>query len=185
MRALCAALLLLLLHAAACSKSPPDPAADAAAARTLVGGSPTSSTTAGSQDGSSGGAVWQGTYTSAPGTLYIPSDWSSVHWSPPPTSAGIGTGTLVIAIDSATHRLQGTVGGPLGPAIVSGKVSAESVTASVVRKDPADRGFAGTLVGTITSDRIDGTLNVSLGEASAVRRATFSLSRGDDGGRLQ
>jgi hypothetical protein len=46
----------------------------------------------------------------------------------------------------------------------------------VVREDPNDRGFAGTLLGTMSGGRADGTMNVSLGEASAIRTATFALT---------
>jgi len=45
-----------------------------------------------------------------------------------------------------------------------------------VRADPGDHGFAGTLVATIDEGHARGTMNVSLGEASAVRVATFDLA---------
>ena len=50
------------------------------------------------------------------------------------------------------------------------------VTATIARTDPSDRGFTGTLVGLIGADHVDGTMNVSLAEADAIRTATFALS---------
>jgi hypothetical protein len=85
-------------------------------------------------------------------------------------------GTLTVTVDGASGRATGEVGGPLGPANVEGLVADGKLTAAVRRKDPTDRGFTGTLAGAITGDKVDGTMSMSLGQASSLRSATFSLA---------
>jgi hypothetical protein len=121
--------------------------------------------------------AWRGTYHSATATLYVPSEWKSVHWKVPETPQGVGDGTLELTVDPATHRVLGTLDGPLGPATIDGFASGHALTATLARKDPADRGFAGTLVGVVDDDAVTGVVHAALAEASAIRTATFSLSR--------
>lgn len=121
---------------------------------------------------------WRGTYTSVAATLQIPPEWKGVHWTVPATPAGLGDGTIDLSLDPGTGRVEGLVDGPLGPARLSGYAtpgSAGEVTATIVRTDPSDRGFTGTLAGTRDATHLDGTLNVALAEAEAIRKATFSL----------
>jgi hypothetical protein len=122
-------------------------------------------------------AAWRGTYHSATATLYVPSEWKSVHWKVPETPQGVGDGTLELTVDPTTHRVFGTLDGPLGPATIDGFASGHALTATLARKDPADRGFAGTLVGAVDDDAVTGVVHAALAEASAVRTAIFSLSR--------
>jgi hypothetical protein len=119
---------------------------------------------------------WRGSYKSASGELYIPPDWKNVHWNVKETPAGLGEGSLTLSVDPANGRALGSLDGPLGPALVDGLVSAGKLTATITRKDPADQGFTGTLVGSIGPDHAEGTMSISLAEASAVRKATFTLS---------
>jgi hypothetical protein len=119
--------------------------------------------------------AWRGSYTSAAGTLYIPPDWK-VRWSGGDASTGIGEGTMTISIDPSSRRVAGVLDGALGPATLDGIAVDGKMTATISRKDPADRGFSGTLVGSIDADRASGTMSVSSGEASTVRTATFALS---------
>jgi hypothetical protein len=121
-------------------------------------------------------STWTGTYKSGIGSLYIPADWKNVRWSSVDTDKGIGDGTLTLEVDSATGGVQGTLEGALGPAIVAGVAVDGKLTATIVRKNPADRGFAGTLVGAIDKEHAVGTMNLASGEASAIRAATFSLA---------
>ncbi len=121
--------------------------------------------------------AWTGTYTSNAGTLYIPEDWKSVHWTVPDTSAGLGPGSLALTVDGPTGRVTGTLTGPLGPATLAGLVADGKITANIARQDASDRGFTGTLIGTLSADHGEGTIHVALAEVSAVRTATFSLSR--------
>jgi hypothetical protein len=99
-----------------------------------------------------------------------------VRWSGVDAAAGLGEGTMTLEIDAATGRVVGTVEGPLGPAIVDGVVLDGKLTASIVRKAPSDRGFSGTLLGSLDRDAAEGTMNLSSGEANAIRSATFTLS---------
>jgi hypothetical protein len=73
----------------------------------------------------------------------------------------------------------GALEGPLGPAVVDGVFVDGKLAASIVRRNPSDRGFAGTLLGSIDHDRGAGTMNLSSAEASAVRVATFALARAE------
>jgi hypothetical protein len=118
---------------------------------------------------------WRGTYKSEPGTLYIPPELK-VSWKPSETSAGIGEGTISLSVDHGSGRVRGDLDGPLGPAALTGLAAEGKVTATIVRKDPKDRGFAGTMIGTLGTERGEGTLNVSLPEGGAIRSATFVLS---------
>lgn len=121
--------------------------------------------------------TWTGTYSSTAGKLYIPEDWKSVHWNVPDTPAGLGDGTLSLTIDGASGRVAGSLAGPLGPATLAGMASDGKISATVAREDASDRGFAGTLQGTLAGDHGEGTIQASLAEVSAVRTATFSLSK--------
>jgi hypothetical protein len=122
--------------------------------------------------------TWRGTYTSAPGTLTIPPRWKDVHWSPTDTTTGIGQGTLDLSIDPITRHVVGSVEGPLGPASIAGVEANDTITANVARRDPADRGFSGTLVAEIAQGRCAGTIRGSLAEAGEVLTASFALAPG-------
>ena len=118
--------------------------------------------------------AWKGSYTSAVGPLYIPAGWH-VRWSGGDANVGVGAGTLSLAIDLTNHRVTGTVDGPLGPATLDGFAVDGKLTATVARKEPADNGFTGTLEGSFENDQVRGTMNVSSGEASTIRTASFAL----------
>lgn len=118
---------------------------------------------------------WHGTYRSESATIFVPPEWKGVRWSVPATSSGLGDGAMDIAIDVG-GRVSGSLDGPLGPARLDGVVSGSTITASVLRRDPSDHGYGGTLIATVAGEGIQGTMNLSLGEAGAVRSATFSLS---------
>jgi hypothetical protein len=121
---------------------------------------------------------WRGTYKSGPGTLYIPSEWKNVRWSGSEGPSGTGEGAISLRVDGA-GRVLGAVEGPLGPAVVDGVLLDGKLTASIARTNPSDRGFAGTLVGTIDHDHGSGTMNLSSAEASSIRLATFNLVPAD------
>jgi hypothetical protein len=121
--------------------------------------------------------TWSGTYKSEPGALYIPADWKNVHWSGSEGPIGTGEGTISLHVDGASGRVLGAVEGPLGPAIVDGVLVDGKLAATIARKNPLDRGFAGTLLGSIDNDRGTGTMKLSSAEANAVRVATFSLAQ--------
>ncbi len=125
--------------------------------------------------------AWRGTYKSTSGSLYIPADWKEVHWRVKETSDGIGEGTIALELDPMTGRVHGTLNGSLGQGKVAGFVSEGKLTASIVRSDPSDEGFAGTMIASVVKDRIAGTMAVSPATAGAVRTGTFELSPAPDG----
>jgi hypothetical protein len=174
----CRCIVAALVFGSACDKSPTEGhveptgaavadanVAVAPAPPSPTGGNPTVRTT----------SAWRGSYKSAAGALDFPPDWKNVHWSAKDDGAGIGEGIIALHIDPLTGRVLGTVEGPLGPAVLEGFAADGKLTASIARKDPADQGFQGTLVGAVGNDRAEGTLNVSPAEANAIRTATFML----------
>jgi hypothetical protein len=131
-----------------------------------------------SASGSAVASSWTGVYTSVAATVYVPADWKNVRWRVAETDAGVGDGTIALHVEPASGRVRGTLDGPLGPALLDGLATESDMTATIVRKDPSDRGFTGTLMARVAVGRVEGTISASLGEASAVRKATFTLSPG-------
>ena len=119
-----------------------------------------------------GANAWRGAYKSVESVITLPAD---VKWRVPESTAGIGDGTLALTADPA-GRVNGTLDGVLGPAVVVGLLADGRLTGSVLRKDPSDHGFTGTLAADLGDADARGTLHVTLAEASAVRQATFELS---------
>jgi len=119
---------------------------------------------------------WRGTYKSVASALTAPADGKKTHWSDTQTTAGIGDGALALTVDGATGHVSGTVDGPLGPATIDGVVTDGKLAATLRRKDPTDQGFTGTILGSLAGDRLEGTMNVSIGLANALRTATFTLA---------
>jgi hypothetical protein len=122
-------------------------------------------------------SAWSGTYKSTASAITVVPEWKKVHWSDTQSTQGVGDGTMTLAIDGATGRITGTLDGPLGPATLDGAVADGKVTASLVRKDPSDQGFTGTLLGTVATDKVEGTMNASPGGGGTVRTVTFTLAR--------
>jgi hypothetical protein len=173
---------MALVSAVACSKPAADAAHSDAGAAAPVASAALADAQAEAPPPAKGATVtWTGTYKSSAGKLYIPEDWKSVHWNVPDTPAGLGEGTLSLTVDGATGRVSGTLAGPLGPATLAGIAGDGKLSATVARQDASDRGFAGTLQGSFSGDHGEGTIQVSLAEVSAVRSATFSLSKSGEG----
>jgi hypothetical protein len=157
----------------AASTSAQAPVASASAAPARSAAAPTASAGASSS--------WHGSYKSTASALEVPADWKKVHWSDTQSTAGVGDGTMALAVDGAPGRVTGSVDGPLGPATVDGVVADGKLSATIRRKDPADHGFTGTLLGAVKTDRIGGTMDVSLGTAGVVRTASVVLTPGAGG----
>ncbi len=167
-----------LVLACACSKTsigeaPPSPATGSATASASPSASAGASASVAPEPSPTGVAAWKGSYKSAPGTIVLPKD---VKWKVPETTAGVGEGTISLTVDRATGRVRGKVDGVLGPATVDGVAADGKLTATVAREDPADHGFTGTLSGDVGNASTQGTMNVALGDVSAVRSATFDLA---------
>ena len=183
-----AELLLGIVAAAAalaptgCAKNPADANQNAVVeAHADAGSAPSPTATGAPANGAASVAQaasseWRGSYESVPGTLYIAPQLKGVKWVVPETDAGLGAGTITLAVDRGTGRIRGTVEGPLGPATVDGYADGPTLSATVARKDPTDRGFTGTLAARQDDAGVSGTLNVALAEVSAVRTAAFHLT---------
>jgi hypothetical protein len=163
--------LVVAALACACGKASTDAKVEPTAASSTVPG-PIPTSAAASHSGTS----WRGTYKSAAGTLYIPPAWKDVHWKVKETGSGLGEGVIAVQLDPANGRVVGTLDGPLGPAEIDGLDAEGTLTAAIARKDPTDQGFMGTIVGSIANGRAEGTMYLSLAEASAIRTATFTMS---------
>ncbi len=120
--------------------------------------------------------AWKGGYKSAAATLSVPPDLAKTHWSDTKSTAGLGEGTVTLTIEGGSGRARGTIDGPVGPATIDGLAADGQITASVRRQDPTDRGFTGTLVGTVKDDKIEGAMSLSPGQAGVLRTASFTLA---------
>ncbi len=128
--------------------------------------------------GASAGS-WSGNYKSAALPLSLPTGkgYEDVKWQGDDSGVGLGDGALSIAVDGATGVVAGTADGALGNIVLDGVVVDGQMTASITRKDPADRGLTGTAIGKVVGDKIEGTMNLSLPEANVIRKATFTLTK--------
>jgi hypothetical protein len=165
---------LAALLVSACAKSSagdgPAPQASTAPVASASGPAKAAPTPAASAAGTS---TWKGTYKSVEGTFVLP---EGVKWKVPESPAGLGEGTIVLTLDRGTGRAQGTVDGALGPATIDGVAKDGHVTASVSRADPGDQGFTGTLQGSVADAGVQGTMNLTQANVTAVRNAPFELA---------
>ena len=162
-----------------CDKAHGDgaPAATAAPSSGQSDAGPAGAVAASSAPAAAGATVaWRGSYDSVAGLLYIPADWKDVHWKVKDSDTGVGAGTITMHVDSKSGRVLGALEGALGPATLHGLVSDGKLTATISRSDPSDEGFMGTLVGSLAKGRAEGTMNVSLAQAGAIRTATFTMA---------
>jgi hypothetical protein len=171
------------LLTAAChgSKSAPPSNADSTASATASAAG-TASASPTSAAGAQAIARWSGTYTCEPASIYVPDgkEWSGVKWRGDDAGDGIGQGTLTLRIDPASRRVEGTLDGVIGEAIVEGRFEDGALAASVERKAASDRGFTGTLIGTVPADKpetMSGTMRLSLGDGRLIREGRFTATR--------
>jgi hypothetical protein len=151
------------------------PVVSASASASTVASAPSPSASAPSTASASS---WTGSYKSAGASLYVPTQkpFDVVKWRGDDAGGGVGDGTLDLAVD-ATGQVSGTGTGALGAVLVSGMYADGELTASLARKDPSDGGFTGTAVGKLAGDKIEGTIHLSLPNATSLRTATFTLSK--------
>jgi hypothetical protein len=173
-----ARLVLVLALAAACGRpssgEAPTSSAAAGASQSAGVASITPSAPSASSAPASDHRSWHGSYSSAVGALNVPPERAKGRPTDTDPSAGVGAGTVSLTDDGG--RVTGTLDGVLGPALVDGVLAGDQLSAAVVRKDPADRGFAGTLTGKVSGDHGDGTMTLSSGQGGSIRTATFTLS---------
>ena len=173
---------LALLAVVGCNgKSSGDaPAASSPAASVAVASASATPSAAPSASAASNaaGSTWSGTYKSTGASLYVPTQkpFDVVKWRGDDAGGGLGDGSLDLTVD-ATGQVSGTGAGALGAVLVSGMYADGELTASLARKDPTDGGFTGTAVGKLAGDKIEGTIHLSLPNATSLRTATFTLSK--------
>lgn len=125
------------------------------------------------------GASFEGTYTAAPSSLFIPEgkEYASVKQAKDDPTKHVGEGKLALTSD-AQGFVRGTIdSGPAAPALVEGTLSEGVLKGSVRRKDPSDDGLTGTLVGKVSGDALEGTMTLSNANASILRQAKFTAKK--------
>ena len=124
--------------------------------------------------------VWNGTYTSSPGSLYVydGGEWKGSISAVTTRPSALARGPLSLTLDPASPTVHGTGGGALGDVVLSGASDAKTgeVTFTLNRKDTTDRGFTGTGVGHLSGNTLTGTMRLSRGDAHVIREATFTLN---------
>lgn len=188
--------LASLFLATACSKSEGTPQASGTSAPTALTplgttsiiGSPATATTAdgapppatsGTAAGSGASAAdYTGSYKATAGTLYVPEekDWKGFRFRGEDAGVGLGDGTLTIKVKDG-GRVEGEGDGAFGKFILSGVLAETTLTANIYRKDPADGGFTGFLIGTKKGDAFEGTMKLSLAKGNVLRDATFTAKK--------
>lgn len=125
-------------------------------------------------------ATYQGKYTAAPATYYLPTDnkeFKHVQQAKDDPSKMVGDGTVTLAVD-ANGTVTGTIdSGPASPAIVAGEVTGSTIAGTIRRKDPADLGLTGALHATIEGDTVTGTMKLADANAALVREAKFTAKK--------
>ncbi len=122
--------------------------------------------------------AWHGKYTTTAGSLVVTKDWAKTHWSSSDTTTGVGDGTMRLNVDPTSHRVTGTLDGAIGAAVIEGMAGTDGVSASVRRKEPTDKGLAGTLVASVSPEKITGTLTLTTGDGAMLRTGSFTLTPG-------
>jgi hypothetical protein len=122
---------------------------------------------------------WSGKYVSAAGSVYVfdGGEYAGVNWRGDEAGTGLGEGTVSLSVDRKLGLVRGAAGGPIGDVVLTGAISGDTITASVLRKDPLDRGFTGTAVVKAEGDRLVGTMRLSVANARVVREASVTLTR--------
>ncbi len=121
-------------------------------------------------------ASYEGEFTSEASVLSVP---DGVKWKPDDDAKdeGLGKGTIAVEV-KPDGRVEGTVSGAFGEGLVRGFFDDGVLRASIVRKNPQDSGFTGTLVAAAEKpSSLDGKLSVSRGNAGALREAKVTLSK--------
>ncbi len=162
-------------------------ASSSGAATTASSAAPSASApTAGSADVKDAAAdvapaleTWKGRYTTAPGPLYVydGGEWAGVRWRGDDSGAGLGEGDISLEVNRQSGAVRGTATGAIGEAVLSGDISGDTLMASVLRKDPLDRGFTGTAVLKAEGDKMEGTMKLTVSDARVIREAHVTLTR--------
>jgi hypothetical protein len=170
MRALVLPFLVALV---ACSKPTGTGPAPSASVTAAVSASAAPSASASAAP--SAHAAYEGTYTLAPASYYVPEhkDYAGVKQAKDDPAKHVGNGALTLTIEGG--RVSGSIdSGPVSPAIIDGALVDGEIRATVRRKTPDDG-----LTGTLTAREKDGTGALSLAESNAaiVREGKLTLKK--------
>jgi hypothetical protein len=168
----------------ACSKTeqPAKPEAGAPAASVAVApatpGEPGAMAEAGAKATAGADLDLTGTYSAKAAPIYMPEgkEWSYYKWRGDDAGVALGDGTMSVHIDGE-GRVSGTLEGPLGPAVIYGTATAESISATVRLDLDADKGWTGTLTAARKGDAAEGTIQMSSPLANVARAAEFTLKK--------
>jgi hypothetical protein len=122
---------------------------------------------------------WTGTYVSTAGSLYVfdGGEYAGVWWRGDEAGDGLGEGPVSLTLDRKSGTVRGVAGGPIGDVVLTGALTGDAITASVLRKDPLDRGLTGTAVAKAEGDHLVGTMRLSVANARVIREASLTLTR--------
>jgi hypothetical protein len=170
--------IVILLLLVACDKKPAENA-DAGAASATSAAMPSASAVASASAAPAGAeATWNAKYSLAAAAVYVPSDkdWKNVKLKTDDAQF-IGDGTLSLTVDPSGRVTGSSDGAPLGAALIDGHVESGKLTATVRRKDPSDNGLTGTIVATITGDKLEGTMKLADKDTTVVREGKLTASK--------
>jgi hypothetical protein len=127
--------------------------------------------------------TWSGKYTSEPGSLYVfdGGEWASVTWRGDEAGIGLGDGTLTLTVNRETKEVRGTAEGAIGDVVLVGSIADDTVTGSVLRKDPQDRGLTGTLIAKLSGEALSGSMKLSVANARVIREVKFTVTHAKAG----
>ena len=109
------------------------------------------------------------------GALAVPSAFAKNHYASSDVTTGVGDGAMQLTIEPTTRRVTGTLDGAIGAAVIEGLLGDGQLSGAVRRKDPTDKGLAGTLLATVSAEKISGTLTLATGDGATLRTGTFTL----------
>ncbi|MFO0668472.1 MAG: hypothetical protein U0235_02435 [Polyangiaceae bacterium] len=122
-------------------------------------------------------ATFKGTYEAAVGTFPLPAnkDYDGLKWRGEKSESGLGKGAIELTLPAGPRGVvSGTLDGPLGPAVITGYLDGDDVTARFDPKEAAPERFAGGLVGKRKGDALEGTIDAAQ-DSKVLRTGPFSL----------
>ena len=172
--------LWLLVIVSACDKKPAEATEAGSTAATSAALPPPSAAASASASAAPAGeaATWNGKYSIAAAAVYVPSDkdWKNVKLKTDDAQY-LGDGALTLTVDPSGRVTGSSDGPPLGAALVDGHVEGGKLTATVRRKDPSDNGLTGTIVATITGDKLEGSMKLADSNTAVVREGKLTASK--------
>ncbi len=174
------AVILAAVISVACSKEKPADSDAGSGAPSASAPASASASASASAAPARTSATYEGKYTAAPATYYIPTeskDWSGVKQAKEDGTKMIGEGTLSLTVDP-TGNVSGTIdSGPASPGIIAGLTVDGALNGTVRPKETGTDGLTGTFVGKVTGDSVEGTMKLANENALLLREAKFSAKK--------